>query len=153
MTYSLDTSSLLHAWRRAYPPEVFPALWQRLNGVITQGLLIASEEVLVELEQVDDQVLAWAREHRAMFVPTDDAIQRAVQDILQKHRALVDEARPRLGADPFVVALARVRSCTVVTQETPSGSPTRLKIPDVCRVLGIGCINVLQFIQQQGWVF
>lgn len=153
MTYSFDTSSIVHAWRRAYPPEVFPALWQRLDGLIGQGLLIASEEVLVELERLDDEPHAWARQRRAMFVPTDDAIQLAVQEILRNHRAFVDPARPRLGADPFVVALARVRGCTVVTQETPTGNPARLKIPDVCRVLGIGCINVLQFIQQQGWVF
>jgi hypothetical protein len=40
-----------------------------------------------------------------------------------------------------------------VTQETPTGNPVRLKIPDVCGALGIGYINVLQFIRQQGWVF
>ncbi len=73
--------------------------------------------------------------------------------ILRNHRELVDPARPRLGADPFVIALARIRGSTVVTQETPTGSPLRLKIPDVCGALGIPCINVLQFIRQQGWVF
>ena len=78
MSYSLDTSSLLHAWRRAYPPEVFPALWQRLDEQIAEGGLVASEEVLIELEQVDDEVHAWARQRRAMFIPTDNAIQVAV---------------------------------------------------------------------------
>lgn len=153
MTYSIDTSAIIHAWRRAYPPEVFPALWQRIDRLIGEAQLIATEEVLVELERVDDEVHQWARQRRAMFVPTDEEIQHAVQEILQSHRGLVDPARPRLGADPFVVALARLRACTVVTQETPTGNPTRLKIPDVCRALEIGCINVLQFIRLQGWVF
>ncbi len=153
MTYSLDTSSILHAWRRAYPPEVFPGLWQKFDELIEQGEMIASEEILVELERMDDEVHGWARQRRGMFVPTDDAIQLAVQDILQNHRGLVDPARPRLEADPFVIALARIRGCTVVTQETPTGNPTRLKIPDVCSALRIPCISVLQFIRQQGWVF
>lgn len=109
MTYSLDTSAILHAWRRAYPREVFPALWQRVDELIEQGHLIASEEVLVELERLDDEVHEWARQHRAMFVPTDDAIQLAVQEILRSHPGLVDPARSRLGADPFVIALARIR--------------------------------------------
>lgn len=42
---------------------------------------------------------------------------------------------------------------TVVTQETPTGNPMRPKIPDVCNALGITCINMLQFIRQQSWVF
>jgi len=88
-----------------------------------------------------------------MFVATDDAIQYAVQEILRIHRGLVDPARPRLAADPFVIALARIRGCTVVTQETPTANPMRPKIPDVCKVLGIDCMNVLQFIRQQAWVF
>ncbi len=153
MTYSLDTSSILHAWRRAYPPEVFPGLWQKFDELIEQRELIASEEVLVELERMDDKVHGWARQRRTMFVPTDDAIQLAVQEILRNHPGLVDPARPRLGADPFVIAVARIRGCTVVTQETPTANPMRPKIPDVCGALGIPCINVLQFIRQQGWVF
>lgn len=128
-------------------------MWQRLDGLIHQGQLIVSEEVLVELEQKDDEVHEWVRQRRAMFVPTDDAVQVAVQEILRGHPGLVDPARPRLGADPFVIALARIRGCTVVTQETPTANPARPKIPDVCRALGIGHINVLQFIRQQGWVF
>ncbi len=88
-----------------------------------------------------------------MFVPTDDAIQLAVQEILRTHRGLVDPARPRLAADPFVIALVRIRGCTVVTQETPTANWMRPKIPDVCNALGIGCINILQFIRQQAWVF
>jgi len=115
--------------------------------------VIASEEVLVDLGRVDDDVHEWARQRRAMFVPSDEAIQLAVLEILRNYRGLVDTARPRLGADPFVIALARIRGCTVVTQETPTGNPALLNLADVCGALGIPCINVLQFIRQQGWVF
>ncbi len=153
MNHSIDTSAILHAWRRAYPPEVFPALWQRFDELIDQGQLIATEEVLVELERKDDEVYKWARVHRRMFIPTDQDIQRAVENILRDYTGLLDPRRERSGADPFVIALAQLRGCTVVSNERPTGSPVRLKIPTVCHALGIKCIDLLQFIKEQGWVF
>lgn len=58
----------------------------------------------------------------------------------------------RNGADPFVIATALVNGFTVVTEEL-GGSPTKPKIPSVCTALGVRCINVLQFIREQGWSF
>jgi hypothetical protein len=56
LKYSIDTSAILEAWRRRYPPDVFPAVWQRLEQMIERGDLGASEEVLLELEKRDDEV-------------------------------------------------------------------------------------------------
>jgi hypothetical protein len=153
LNYSIDTSAILHAWRRSYPPEVFPALWEKLNELVDRGELLASQEVLFELERKDDDVYRWARERRRMFVPTDEDVQRVVQDILRDYPGLVDPKRERSGADPFVVAVARVKGCTVVTNERPTTSPTRVKIPTVCQALGIRCLDLLQFIREKGWVF
>lgn len=50
MKYSIDTSSILDGWRRYYPPDVFQQLWTRLDDLIAEGSLRATEEVLVELE-------------------------------------------------------------------------------------------------------
>jgi hypothetical protein len=153
LNYSIDTSAILHAWRRAYPPEVFPALWEKLNELVDRGELLASQEVLFELERKDDDVYRWARERRRMFVPTDEDVQRVVQDILRDYPGLVDPKRERSGADPFVVAVAQVKGCTVVTNERPTTSPIRVKIPTVCQALGIRCLDLLQFIREKGWVF
>ncbi len=61
-------------WRPlGYLPDVFPFLWTRLERLIDIGELVASEEVLFELEKRDDQVYEWAKEPRAvMFVPIDE---------------------------------------------------------------------------------
>lgn len=151
--YSIDTSSILHAWRRHYPPEIFPALWQNLDRLIESGDLCASEEVLHELERKDDEVFEWARTRPSMFIPTDEAIQVAVQEILARHKKLVDTRRNRSAADPFVIALAKVAKCVVVTNELPGGGPDRPRIPDVCSAMSIRHMNLLDLIREQRWVF
>lgn len=49
MPYVFDTSALVGAWVRTYPPDVFPGLWEDLDALARQGGLLAPEEVLGEL--------------------------------------------------------------------------------------------------------
>lgn len=154
MKYSIDTSAILEAWRRRYPPDVFPAVWERLEEVIDKGDLGASEEVLIEIEKRDDEVLEWAKKRKAkMFVPIDEQQQRHVSSILVKHERLVDTRKNRSAADPFVIALAMAQECAVVTAEATTGKPEKPNIPDVCLALGVRSMSVLDFFREQGWRF
>ncbi len=154
MKYSVDTSAILDAWVRRYPPDVFPAVWQRLEEVVENGDLGASEEVFLEIEKRDDAVHAWAKERKAkLFVPIDEAQQRHVSAILEKHERLVDTRKNRSAADPFVIAVAMAQGCTVVTTEEATGKPEKPNIPDVCSALGVRSINLLEFFREQGWRF
>lgn len=148
--YSVDTSVLLNAWWRSYPPDLFPTLWQNVDELVTAGVLVASEEVLVELEKKDDEVYGWAKERPAMFIPIDTQVQEVVATILESYPRLIDNRPNRSGADPFVIALAAVHGYTVLTQEG-SGSQTRPRIPDVCAARGIRCISLVDCIREQGW--
>jgi hypothetical protein len=152
--YSLDTSALLDGWRRYYPPDVFPGLWSRLDGLIEAGDLRATEEVLFELERKDDDVFAWARERETrLFVPVDAEIQPLVSEILRDFGKLVDTRSHRSAADPFVIALALQHRCTVVTGERPTNRPSRPNIPDVCRGLGIRYLSLLDLVRAESWTF
>ncbi len=154
MKYSIDTSAILDGWRRYYPPDVFPALWNRLEQLVEKGELAASEEVLIELEKRDDQVYGWAKKRKVrMFVPIDERQQREVLSVLSGHEKLVDTRKNRSAADPFVIALARVEGCAVVTGERATGSPDRPNIPDVCEALGVRCLSLLDLFREQGWRF
>ena len=153
MKYSIDTSAILDAWVRGFPPDVVPGLWKQLEELIDNGQLIATEEVLYELEKKEDDAYKWAKNHKNMFILTDEMIQLAVIEILRDHKKLIDTRKNRSGADPFVIALAKVEGCGVVTGEKPTNSPDRPKIPDVCRAIDIPCINILQLCRAQKWVF
>lgn len=153
MKYSFDTSAIIHAWNRAYPPDIFPVFWERMAEAIENQILIASDEVLVELEAKDDIIYKWAKKYPMMFIPIDEKIQKAVKEILRDHKKLLDTRKSRSSADPFVVATAKVLGCAVVTQENPTGKLHRPNIPDVCRSLRLQSMDLLQFIRTQNWVF
>ena len=72
--------------------------------------------------------------------------------ILTQFPRLVGEKKLRTSADPFVIALARVKSLQVVTDEKPTGSLARPNIPDVCAQLHMEVMGLLQLIQSEKWV-
>ncbi|MBL7165712.1 MAG: DUF4411 family protein [Dehalococcoidales bacterium] len=153
MEYSLDSSAIIETWVRGFPPELFPLVWSKLEELIQNEVLRASEEVLIELEKKDDRVYQWAMQRPHMFLPSTVPIQRCVKDILAQYPRLIDTRKNRSGADPFVIAVAMLHGCAVISEENPTYSMNRPKIPDVCAGLGIRCLNMLQLFREQGWVF
>ncbi len=153
MKYSIDTSALLDGWVRYYPPDVFPSLWDKIDELVSSGILLASEEVLFELEKRDDEIFNWAKNKTDLFIPIDENIQKIVSDILAKFPKLIDQRKNRSGADPFIIALAIQNNCYVISGEGFSKKLDRPKIPDVCQQLKVGCLNMLQMFRNEGWIF
>ena len=151
--YSIDSSSLLEAWTRRYPPDIFPAFWEKIEELIQDDILLISQEVYYELEKKDDDIFAWLKDRKEKLVITDEDIQEKVAGILTTHRKIIDTRNNRSGADPFVIAVAIRNKATVVTEETPSGNEKKPKIPDVCMSCGVEYINMLNFIRKQSWIF
>lgn len=153
MKYSFDTSALLDGWNRFYPRDVFPGLWEKIEGLIEAQEIIATEEVKIELEKKDDDLLKWIKGHNGFFIPIDEPIQTAVIEILGRYPQLLKASSGRSGADPFVIGLAKVRNLKVVSGERPSSSPNKPKIPDVARSENIECLTFMEFIREQRWSF
>ena len=153
MSFSLDTSSLIWAWRFAYPRGNFPTLWQRFEALIRHGQMRASSMVLAELERIEDELLEWARTQDGLFVELDRPQQESVRGVLADFPGLAPAGEDRINADPFVIALAIRDGSTVLSQERLSGNPNTPKIPNVCAARGVECVNFVQFIGRQGWVF
>ncbi len=153
--YSIDTSALVHGWRRAYPPKRFGAVWSKLDELIEQGRLVASIEVLNELKKKDDELFSWVKDRKgAMFREIDDNIQVVVVYLMRKYPKLVDTAKGKSGADPFVIAQALVGDPfhTVITGEL-GGSTKSPKIPFVCHEEHVTYFNLLGLIEAEDWYF
>ena len=90
-----------------------------------------------------------------MFVPIDYDSQREVSAILGRFEFLINQRTGRSSSDPWVIALAKLNSATVVTTESLSTSPNPMKpkIPDVCVAYDIKFIDTLEFIKQEGIIF
>jgi Domain of unknown function (DUF4411) len=151
--YSFDTSAFIKGRRDLLPPTVFPSLWANVEKMIIAGIVRATDEVRRELGRRDDDTNAWAMSQDGLFVDLDEDIQVATISILAAHPKLTGSGGGRHQADPFVIGLAHARNGVVVTEETMSNNLNKPRIPDVCRAMGIRCINLVQFAQDQCWRF
>ena len=153
MKYSMDTSALIEGWYRRFPPDIVPGFWDNIDELIQNGNLKATEEVLVELEKKDDVIHNWVKERENLFILIDEEIQFVVREILSNHKTLIDSRRNRSSADPFVIALAKINSSIVITEELPTQSNNRPHIPDVCHALDIGYVNLIDLSRIENWKF
>lgn len=154
LNYCIDTSSLVHAYQRSYPPDVLPALWnEKLDELIEAGQLISPYDVYEELEQKHDDLFAWAKDRPRMFVEIDQ-FEDHLSEIMADYPRLVDTKTGKSGADPMVISLALSKNpkITVITEEG-FGSAKSPRIPFVCSERDLRCINILQLLRDQSWTF
>ncbi|WP_245287082.1 DUF4411 family protein [Bradyrhizobium sp. Tv2a-2] len=113
-----------------YKPNRFPKLWEQLDQLIIDGRLIPSTLVLRECsKQRSEELHGWLMPREDMFITPDEEVQRQVDHIVNTHKGLVSAGKEKFQAAPFVIALAKVNSYTVITEETGIGSLA--KIPGV----------------------
>jgi hypothetical protein len=78
----------------------------------------------------------------------------AIYDADPLHEKLVDATHGRSLADPWVIAHAMDEGAIVVTKENEIlGSSKKIKIPNVCKKMGVPCIDDFQFIREVGITF
>jgi len=151
--YSFDTSAFLNGRRDLLPPEIFKTVWRNIEEAIAEGKVRAVEVVRDELNRRDDGVSKWANQQPNLYLPLGPEVQHATRDVLAEHPRLMGRGGGRNAADPFVIGLARVRVGVVVTEESLSGNLAKPRIPDVCQALQVPCVNLIGFIQRQGWSY
>jgi len=150
--YSFDTSAFINGRRDLFRPPTFEAIWVAIEKKIEQGEIRAVDEVKIEVGRKDDDAARWVKGRRGLFVPLDHAVQRATREVLAEcPRLLAQHGANRNSADPFVIGLAIARNGVVVTQETPANSSKKPRIPDACNALGVRCISLPDYVDEQGW--
>jgi hypothetical protein len=154
--YVFDTSSLSKL--KHFFPGVFKSVWTGLDALVLSGNLISTREVWNEIERgdVDAHTNQWLKQRKQIFTtPTGPELQFVAQIFQTRHfQALIGEKQRLTGtpvADPFVIACAKVRGGTVVTEERLK--PQAAKIPNVCEHFSVPCMDLETFMQQQGWSF
>lgn len=158
MIYVFDTSSLSKL--KHFFPGVFKSVWVGLGGLVQSGNLISTREVWNEIERgdVDPHTNKWLKDRKQIFTtPTTEELRFVAQIFQIPHfQSLIGEKQRLMGtpvADPFVIACAKIREGTVVTEERPK--PNAEKIPNVClhASVNVPCIDLETFMQKQGWSF
>ena len=60
MKFTLDTNILVGLVRR-YPRDIFPAMWDRLEGAVAAGNSCICEAILREVHRGGDELHTWAK--------------------------------------------------------------------------------------------
>ncbi len=150
MIFSFDTSAFIEPWQRRYPRDLFEPYWQWIEQQIADGTVRATELVKAELGQVEDDLLAWAKDQEDLFIPIDGDVQQALTAVVAAFPKLADHHRDRSGADPWVVAQAMALNCPVVTYET-MGKQNKPKIPNACQHFGIKVYSWVDVLRDTGF--
>jgi hypothetical protein len=123
-----------------------------MENSINEGIMVAPDMVLLELKRKEDSLYEWAKNQEKLFVPLSIEIQEIHTGIINAFPKLIDSSKNRSMCDPWVIALAQLKRCKVVTEES-RGSEKRPKIPDVCDALGIKCLRIADLIEELNWSF
>jgi hypothetical protein len=145
--YILDTNVFINM-QRNYPLDVVGSLWAKIADNIDNGNVVSCGEVFDELSIGDDELIKWAKSRKNAFLTSGADVQRLVRDILQKYPALVTGTRKANSADPFVIALAKQKECTLVSDEAWAGNGQPVKIPNVCEAYGVRLIKFVDFLRE-----
>ena len=154
--YCIDSCSLMKSMRDRYPIKGFPGLWDNLGNTFKNGTLVSSRMVFDEIKKGDDDLVKWIKPHEKSFLAVDDQQLIEVAKIMNTYKGLVDSKATRDSADPYLIALAKVKNLVVVTEEEKMNlqpNSKKTKIPNVCESEGVRCIRIIDMILELGWSF
>ena len=156
MIYVFDNSPLSLLFRNYYRSR-FPSLWEKFDGIVDEGRLLSTREVLNEINDSPITALRdWAKNYAQVFAtPTAEEGKFITEIFAVKHfQHNIEQKKLYKGghnADAFVIAKASVIEGTVVTME--GLRPDAAKIPNICQHFDIPCLTLEQFMEAESWEF
>ncbi|WP_431100041.1 DUF4411 family protein [Roseateles noduli] len=147
MAYLLDANALLEAKNVHYGMDFCPAFWRWLTVSHADGQVFSITQVRDEL--LEDVIRPWVNAQSSGFFLSEDLLVEEKADRIVEwldRQSLLDAVILEFvdSADMYLVAHALAHGHTVVTREKPaaeSKKKLKIKIPDVCTVFGVRCIE------------
>ena len=151
--YCLDANVLIESARGPYGFDIVPAFWTWLDEQATSGSIYSSTFVYDELAGGDDELAEWVRERRGtpLFVAPEEEVQSfvgVISDYVVGAYPAIHAQHFLDGADPWVIAHAKVEGAIVVTREKPVPSNSKkVKIPNVCAHFSVPRIDTYELMR------
>ena len=147
--YIIDTCSFLAQKETdKYPRDIHKSLWNDIDKMIHDRIIVVSRENLEEID--DDDIKKALLLLEPAILEVNEEIQINVRNVVKRCPALIDFAKVKSSADAFLIATAMKYDLTVITEES-NKSPK--KIPGVCKELGVKCIDILDLCRLKGWSY
>lgn len=152
--YLLDANTYIHAKNLYYSFDFCPAYWDWLDKKCAVGKLASIDMVANELTAGNDELVAWVKARQEHFLLCDDAETQSLvgaiaQDLMQGDYNQQNRDDFLAGADPWIIAKAKIIGATVVSHEariTQQGK--KVKVPNVCQQYGVECISTFELLRK-----
>ena len=147
--YIIDTSAILSQKDdEPHRRSINKTLWNYIDNLIGQGRIVTCSEIIEEVNDAD--LRTWFLNLHGEILPIDDDVQENVKTVVTTNPQLVDFKQIKSSGDAFLIATAMKYGLTVITEENKRGEK---KIPFVCRMLNVPCVDILALCEQEGWIF
>lgn len=146
--YLVDANTMIEAANVYYTFKRVPGFWDWLAQQCTNGTIKSVSLVKDEIE-FPTELVEWVEEREAdgFFIDVSSPeIQKAFKEVakyvMAQNFGPEHKAKFMSGADPWIIAAAKVHNCKVVTQEKSVGANSKkVKIPDICSAVKVVCVN------------
>ncbi|MCE9605165.1 MAG: DUF4411 family protein [Planctomycetia bacterium] len=149
--FCLDTSFFINGWHRHYAPDVFPAIWTKLETLMGTNEVFSCAEVLDELTMQQDELYRWAKARKRWFVPPDETVIWQMQEVMSRFPNFAASGGAPNASDPWVIARAKAEKAVLVTDERKASNPPKStrppKMPDACTALNVQWLSPLDFLR------
>ncbi len=156
MAYLLDADTFITAKRTHYQFDFCPAYWDWLVRAHSNGVVFSIRKVLEELSGKGDDLSKWVSElEETFFLPHVletaepwNAVSSWIRSQAQYEASVINKFQK--GADYYLVVQALAGQHTVVTYEKSAPDAKKsIKIPDVCKHLGIKCVSPFDMLMAE----
>ena len=160
MSYCIDANVFITVWHVTYPRKIFPTLYREMENKLS-GNLILIKPVFDEIEPVSGRkeppklkqehpVRMWLKEEMGINeMAIDDKVRQKALELMAKYET--DEySRGADEKDVTLIAFALLGNHTVVTleekQKQPPAKKSNYKIPLICQIENVQCINFVELL-------
>jgi len=153
----LDANVFITAKNTYYGLDIVPAFWSWLEDQALLGTLASTDLIYDELKDGGDTLADWVKERRDLIFHVKSDPPQVASHVDSIYSWARSENYPNHAiarfldcADPFLIGAAAYWGGVVVTQEVPSASRRKIKIPNVCGHLDVPYENTFEMMRRLG---
>ena len=146
MKYCFDASVLIDMWNDFYPMTIFPTLYEKLRKIVQEIIII--KPIFDQISE-EKQLCSYLKEIDLQITPIKNKHQEEALSLETKYQTIPDSK----GADPTdikLISFAKIEKHFIVTSESKQtnqpGEIKNYKIPRICDIEKVGCINFIEFL-------
>ncbi|WP_286765803.1 MULTISPECIES: DUF4411 family protein [Rhodopirellula] len=156
-SFVMDADSFISSHRMHYGFDFCPGFWSAILMAHRQRRLVSIARVKDELAGSEDELSDWVKQiaPESFFAKLDNqgvlVSYTEISEFVQNSTQYKASAKAKFldGADPWLIAYAKVNRCTIVTHEVPAPlSTTKVKIPDAAKHFNVDCIAPYEMLRR-----